>query len=303
MNKSKVFGILVIISMVCMSFTSSMTNSIAYNQIISEEKLNATTRAPHDIISQDYLTAFSYPKQVRSGRTIKFSVKTLERTPTVHILEGDKKIKKGDAIIIRIEADPYLNLNHPDEWALIYVNDVKALYSRGEYQVARFFHYILPTTVNLTYVDFASDLDGSMFGDYPIGTTEIDFFDFVKYFSDQADPNFQGWTFEDNAVIYEYEEVLAEGNVTHTKLIYDRETHLLNEYIYSEIYTVAGKTVASANMTLIRTHGWGLPYNVSTLVVWVPIGVFCFALVIAIRLNVFQRIKIYFEAKKLAQRE
>ncbi|MHA1115683.1 MAG: hypothetical protein ACTSRR_11760 [Candidatus Heimdallarchaeaceae archaeon] len=304
MNKSKIFGTLLILTMVGLSLTSSSLNSLAYDQLEEANSLRATTVIkPHDIISQDYLNAFSYSSQIRVGKLIKFKVTELERTENIHVQEGDKKIKKGDNIIIRIEADPDLNLNHPDQWALIYVNDVKALYTRESYQIARFFHYILPKTVNISMVDFAQDLDGSMFGDYPIGTEVISFFDFVKYFKETGDPDFQTWEFEGNTAIYEYDQVIETGNTSHTKLIYDMDTSFLNEYYYSEIHTVNGEVVASANMTLIRTHGWGLPYNVSTLVVWIPIMVLTVGVIIAIRLKVAQRIKIYFEAKKLAKRE
>ncbi len=317
MNKSKVFGILILFITVSLVATSTALTSTAYDQMISDQQLRDSARPTHDIVSQRYLSAYTYCAQVKNGRAINFHIKKLAMSPGVYIQEGDKKLKRGDAIHIRFEADPYMNLNHPDQWALIYVNDVKALYPKDSDQIARFFHYVLPLTINISNVDIASGMDGSMFGDYPIGTTVVNFFDFVKYFNEQGNADYQGWDFSQAAsgvVLYEYDQSYAinpninisvhyDSDIAHHKLIYDKGTGMLNEYIYTEVYSLNNEVVATANLTLIRSHGWGLPYNVSTWVVWGPIIILTVLLIVAIKMQVIQRIKIYFEAKKLAKRE
>ncbi|MBA7554027.1 hypothetical protein ES705_46638 [subsurface metagenome] len=91
-------------------------------------------------------------------------------------------------------------------------------------------------------------------------------------------------------------------NTTSITLIYDIETSILNEMYYSANYSI-NDVPYSANFTLMKTHGWGLLYTTSTLVVWIPIIAFFVLLVLALRMRLFQKIKLYFEARKLIQRK
>jgi len=248
------------------------------------KKINATDEVTYEIpnpgtVNISYVSNYTYLPLIHKDKTYTWTVAHLEKTSGFHIAEGDKKIKKGDRIHIKIAADVQKDLPHPENWALVYVNDVRAGYSNKEQNVLAIWKYFLPTSLNI------SDVNGT----------------YRLYSIIDELRNDTHWTIGDNLLTYNY-NVTNNSTMLKLTLTYDRSLLLLNE-LHLSVKLIVDEKSYSANLTIIRLHGWGLPYYTSTLVVWIPLGAFFVLLIVAIRLKLIQKIKLYFEARKLVKKE
>ena len=284
MKSVKLASIIMFAIFVSSPFVSSWINAVTYDIVNPDVTPSATDdsvtlRIPNPgNVNISYLENYTYHADVRKDKTFVWKVTSLEKTSNFHVAEGDKKIKKGDKIKVKIAAPPDKDIAGIDDWALIYVNDVAAGYSTTNEHIFAFWKYILPAAVNITE-------DGYFY-------QVIDIYDKLG--------DIEGWSLSGNP---SYNVTITDGgNVTYLSMVYDRSTGLLNELHLEAKYSINGR-FAGANMTLIRLHGWGLPYYTSTMVVWIPLMTFFVLLIIALRLKLFQKLKLYFEARKLAKRE
>ena len=293
MKNAKLLSILTIIL-----FTSSVSYNIlmgaTYYELITKPDsslkvdLNSVLSAPGSF-NTDLLQNVSYNEAIKKDRRFKWKVTNFERTENFHIIEGDKRIKSGDKIVILIGTNPELQLTEVNDWCLIYINDVMARYPTDDLHVAAAYKYFLPLELNFT-------ADGI---NYQVS-------DYFEYLETSPDVNQTIWSFDEDTVTYSDVFITQISNRTELEIIYDRESGFMNEFRYSSTYTSFQNdttTLEGANMTLIRIHGFGLRYNITTWVVWIPVLLSVIGIILAIRFRVFQRFKIYREARKLAQRE
>lgn len=293
MRNAKILSVLTIIL-----FTSSVSYTIlmgaTYYELVTKSDPNLDVslvnvlRAPGSF-NTDLLRNVTYNDAISKDRRFRWKVTQLERTENFHISEGDKRIKIGDKIIILIGTDPELQLTEVSDWCLIYVNDVMSRYPSDGIHAEAAFKYFLPMTVNVT-------TDGFNY-------TKFDYF---EYLATSPDVNQTIWSIEDDLAIYSDTFITHNGNRTEIEIKYDIKTGFMNEFVYKADYTsfVNGTTTyEGANLTLIKLHGFGLRYNITTWVIWIPILLLVAGMIVAIRLRAFQRLRIYREAKKLAQRE
>ena len=289
MKKSKTFGIILILTFTILVFANTSLGSALYQQT---SKITNTTEDCYESLlapgtfNLTFLNDVTYGPSVKNNAILKWKVQNYERTDNFNIAEGDKNLKSGDTINLQIGADPYLQLPNVDAWAQIYINDVMARYPNLNSRIIAVFKYIQPITLDL----FEQSVN------YSVET-------YFYYLENSPAVDQSYWTFEEKTVSYNYTTVTEVNNVTDIKMVYDRETGVMDQMFYSARFTNETGHFAGANFTLTRTHGWGLAYNVSTLVVWIPIVLLVIGLIVAIRMHAFQRLKLYIEARKIVRRE
>ena len=261
------------------------------------------------IIDPDMVRNASYHKSVKKDKNFNWKITEIEQSldsygnPFFHVQEADKNLKIGDKLIVQVRGEaPDKDRTHPEAWSIIYINDVQARYDGNWEEIDALYRFIAPYSLNITeggpsnysvieYFDWVNESIWDLDRDAGIATINT-----TKYTIDSI-------TYYVDGALNETEQVwVQEYNTSLITLIYDIETSILNEMYYSAYYSINGEPY-SANFTLIKTHGWGLRYTTSTLVVWIPIIAFFVLLVIALRVRLFQKIKLYFEARKLVQRE
>ncbi|MCG3216527.1 MAG: hypothetical protein KAS63_07375 [Candidatus Heimdallarchaeota archaeon] len=294
MKNTRTLGTISLLLFLGMISYHVMVSSAIYEQIdINSNTLdfavNNTIKAPGSF-NTSLLEDVTYNPNVRKSMRFNWKIISLEKTIDFHLIEGDKRLKKNDKIILLIGTNPELQLSDVHDWCQIYVNDVMTRYPTESQHTDAAFKYLLPLTLN--YSKSASS-------NYSIG-------DYFEYLATSPDVNRTIWTVDDKLAVYENTVYTEQGNRTILKIKYDNKTRFMNELNLQAIYTtfVNGTAgTAGANMTMIRLHGFGLRYNITTWVVWIPVILFLTALIVSIRYRVFQRYKIYRESKKLAQRE
>ena len=328
MNKHSFIGLFTILlilgsSLAQMMSASALTNQInnIYPKLNAEGDIEESINAPYTV-NMTQLALYDYYDTVKSDKRFKWKVTELERTENFAIKEGDKKLKQGDNIILIMGGDPWLQRTEPYSWAQIYVNDVMARYPNDNLHGQAIYKYLQPIRIdllenftNIAYYNgssflnyyannfnytqnFWDDYGGKVYNYTSMGNTG-----FFNYVENSPFINRSYWSFSDNVVTYENRMISEINNVTEITLIYDRATGLLNEMDYSASFINGSGYIAGVNLTMIRLHGWGLPYYITTWVVWIPIILFVVGLIVAIRFQAFQRLKLYLEARKLARRE
>ena len=283
------FGIISILTFTFLVFANTSLGGALYQQT---SKVTNTTEDYYEALyapetfNVTFLNDVTYGPAVKDNAKMKWKVQDYERTDNFNIAEGDKNLKSGDTINLQIGSDPYLQLPNVDAWAQIYINDVMARYPNLNNRILAVFKFILPITLDLY--------------EQGVNYTEESYFFYLEN-SIAVDQSY--WSFDDNIVTYNYTTITEVNNVTDITIIYDRETGIMNQMFYSARFTNETGHFAGANFTLTRTHGWGLAYKVSTLVVWIPIIILVIGLIVAIRVHAFQRFKLYLEARKIVRRE
>ncbi|MCE7742953.1 MAG: hypothetical protein GOP50_10900 [Candidatus Heimdallarchaeota archaeon] len=280
-----------------------------------EESINAPST-----VNMSQLDLYDYYETVKADRRFKWKITELERTENFHLKEGDKKLKEGDKIILIMGGDPWLQRSQPHSWGQIYVNDVMARYTSDTATGRAIFKFLQPVGINYienftstyynsseflndyennyNYTDFLADYYGNIYNYTDMGSEG-----FFNYVETSPFINRTFWTFEENLVTYENTIISEVNNITEITLVFDRPTGLLNEMYYSASFINGSEYFAGVNLTLIRLHGWGLPYYITTWVVWIPIILVVVGIIVAFRLHAFQRLKLYLEARKLAKRD
>ena len=289
MKKNKMFGLLTILTFAIMVFANTSLGVAMYQQT---SNVSSTTEDFYERIvapatfNTTFLNEVTYDPSIKKDAKLKWKVSGFERTDSFNIAEGDKNLKDGDTVILQIGSNPYLQLPNVEAWCQIYINDVMARYDPTSLQVLAVFKYILPISLD--------------FYEHGVNYTEEDYFFYLEN-SLAVDRSF--WTFEEEKVVYNYTSVTEVNNVTDISMVYDRESGLMDQMFYSARFINETGHFSGVNFTLTRTHGWGLTYNISTLVVWIPIILVVIGLIVAIRLHAFQRIKLYLEARKIIRRD
>lgn len=299
MNRSSfigLFAILLIISSTSSQvwFASALVETLdnINPNLDAEGDIEAIINAPNTV-NMSQLDLYNYYENVRSDRRFKWHIAELERTDNFHIREGDKKLKKGDNIILIMGGNPWLQRTEPHSWAQIYVNDVMARYPSPLSAGMAIYKYLQPTGLILT-----ENNSGTFYNYTAMGNEG--FFYYMEY---SAYFNRTFWAFTDQTVTYHNTMISQVDNKTDITLIFDRATGLLNKMYYSAMFINGSGYPAGVNLTMIRLHGWGLPYYITTWVVWIPLILILVGLIIAIRYNAFQRLRLYLEARKLAKRD
>ena len=321
MKKGRIFGLLAILVILSSSTTNMWSASAVSDYVIKEqvgltEGISKSILIPSIINSTQY-NSYEYHNDLKSDRKYRWKVKNLERTDNFHIAEGDKHLKDGDTIILSIGGDPSLQLDQPHVWGLVYVNDVMARYSNDAEHGRSIFKFIQPS-----YYDYYENFTDPAYNE----TTFLDWYEskynwtdfsvthfnqtfyynetgYFSYIENSPYVNKTRWTVYDDVVVYWDKVITGTGNVTEYELTYDKETGFLNELHFTAQYINGTGHFAGANLSYIRLHGWGLPYTITTWVVWIPILLITVGLIVAIRMRAFQKFRLYLEARKLAQRE
>ncbi len=294
MKKKTIVGIFFAVIFLSLTFFNSWSNAAVYDEA-TRDKITPM----RDIVrpftapsimndTGDFLSRVEYDSSLVSDKRIKWKIVGYEKTSNFHITEGDKKLKANDKIIITIGANPQLQLPDVHSWCLVYVNDVMARYHSNEDHRLAVFKYIQPTRINVTgFTDIY----------------EIGFIDFFEYLERSTAVDQSMWTFEDKVAIYNYTLITENNNVTKIQLTFDKKSGFLNEMEYRVSYINGTGDPAGVNISLVRLHGWGLQYNISTWLIWTPIIMLTVGLIVAIRMRLFQRYRLHREARKLMKRE
>ena len=292
MKKAKLFGLLSILTFISLALSNASFGTAMYEKAAnlpsSTEQIYRSIIAP-ETFNTTFLNYVTYDSAVSKDKTIKWKVGNYERTDNYNIAEGDKNLKNGDKINLLIGTDPYLQLPNVNAWCQIYINDVMARYPTVNDNIAAFFKFILPIGL-----DFYED---------GINYTSYEDEGYFHYIETSDAVNHSLWILEEKLVTYSYTIVTEENNVTEITSIYNRNSGMLDRMYYSASFTNSTGHFAGANFTLTRLHGWGLTYNVSTLFIWIPIIIVVVGLIVAIRMHLFQRFKMYLEARKIARRD
>ena len=300
MKKRIIIGVFFTVTFLSLTMFNSQVNAAVYNEIAGtrvapESDIELSITAPGIINDTvDFLNRLEYDNSITEDKRINWKITEYEKTDNFHIAEGDKKLKAGDRIIVTIGAEPRLQLPEVHTWCLVYVNDVMARYHSAEDHRFGVFKYIQPIEINVSgYSDvhdiYDDEIDGLM-----------GFFDYMEH-STAVDHSM--WSFEEDVAIYNYTQITEYNNISEIQLTFDKKSGFLNEMEYSVSYINGSGYPAGVNLSMIRLHGWGLQYNVTTWLVWTPIIIVSVALIVAIRMRLFQRYKLHREAKKLAKRE
>ena len=300
MNKKRIFGILSVLLFfnlvlfnasfgAAMLDNSNPSNQINPNQTVQPGDLTETIFVPETMnITNDFLNTLTYHQSINEDKKVRWKIDAFEKTDNFHISEGDKKLKSGDTILIQIDSDPSKSLTRVHEWCSVYVNDVNARYESTDLHKLAVFKFLQPLSINITedFVDYTNHPDG-----------------YFGFLNNSATVNHTIWKVQEDVVLYQNTIYTEVSNKTVISLVFDKRTGLLNDMNYEMYYSNATGHFAGANVTLIRLHGWGLKYTTTTWVVWIPIIFLFVAIIAAFQFRVFQKIKIYRESKKLAQRE
>ncbi len=301
MNSKRIFGILsVLLFFNLVVFNASIgsamfdkstpSNQISPNQsVVNPGDLTETIFVPDTMnITNDFLNILGYHQTLNEDKKIRWKINTYEKTDNFHLSEGDKKLKSGDTILVQIETDPSKSRTRVHEWCSVYVNDVNARYPSTDLHKLAVYKFLQPLTINITedFIDYTNHVDG-----------------YFGYLANSVNVNHTIWEVQEDVLIYHNTVYSEISNKTIITLEFDKKTGFLNDMNYEMYYTNTTGHFAGANFSLIRLHGWGLPYTTTTWVVWIPIILLFTSLIVALQLRVFQKIKIYRESKKHAQRE
>lgn len=304
MNRRSIIGLFAILLITSSSSASiwfasafvetQQSSNPSLNQI-EDYHIQESITAPNTI-NMSQLASYDYYESVRADRNFKWKITELEKTDDFHISEGDKHLKKGDNIILRLGGNPWLQRTEPDAWGQLYVNDVMARYPTVEATGRAIYKYLQPIGLSLI-----EEYLGETYNYTDMGNEG-----YFEYLENSPYVDNTGWTFDEELAYYENTMITEINNVTEISLIFDKTIGLLNEMYYSASFTnlINGTTTFSGvNLTMVRLHGWGLPYYITTWVVWIPIILVLIGLIVAIRMQAFQRLKLYLEARKLAKRD
>jgi hypothetical protein len=300
MNKKRIFSILSVLLFfnltlfnasigAAMFDKSAPSNQISPDQSVQPGDLTETIFVPETMnITNEFLNTLGYHQSINEDKKVRWKINEFEKTDNFHISEGDKKLKSGDTILIQIDSEPSLSLPRVHEWCSVYVNDVNARYESTDLHKLAVFKFLQPLSINISegFVDYTYHPDG-----------------YFGYLANAPSVNQTLWDVQEEVVVYQNTVYTEVSNKTVMSLVYDRRTGLLNDMTYEMYYSNSTGHFAGVNISLIRLHGWGLPYTTTTWVVWIPIIIVFVALIAALQFRVFQKIKIYRESKKLAQRE
>ncbi len=328
MNRRSFVGLFAILVILGSSSAKTWGASALMDQIDDNTPtFNAEGDVEHSIVAPNtvnmsQLDLYDYYGSVSSDKRFKWKITHLERTDNFHIQEGDKKLKQGDKIILIMGGDPWLQRTEPHSWCQIYVNDVMARYTDDNAHGRAVFKFIQPVALNLlenftnilyyntsSFINYYSNnfnYTQNFWNDYGgniYNYTDLGNEGFFSYMETSPFVNREYWTFDEDLIIYTNTIISEVNNVTEVTLIYDRATGFLNEMEYSTSFINGSGFFAGANLSLVRLHGWGLPYTITTWVVWIPIILFIVGLIVAVRLHAFQRLKLYLEARKIAKRD
>ncbi|MHA2309755.1 MAG: hypothetical protein ACXABJ_10795 [Candidatus Heimdallarchaeaceae archaeon] len=281
MKKKVIVGIFFTVTFLCLTFFNSWSNAAVYDEA-TRDRITPAREIVRPIIAPsimndtvDFLSRVQYDSSLISDKRLKWQIVDYEKTDNFHLTEGDKKLKANDKIIITIGANPQLQLPDVHSWCLVYVNDVNARYhSNEDHRLA---------TLEDVEADFI-----------------IDYFDYLER-STIVDHSM--WTFEEKVAIYNYTLVTEDNNVTAVQLTFDKKSGFMNEMDYRVSYINGTGAPAGVNISIVRLHGWGLRYNISTWLIWTPIIMLTVGLIVALRMRLFQRYRLHREAKKLMKRE
>jgi hypothetical protein len=319
MRKSRLVGLIAILVLLSSSSTNMWTASAVYDHVRDSHELNNVQDsifAPH-LINMSQLSLYEYHNDVSGGKKYRWKVDTIEKTDNFDIAEGDKNLKKGDKVIADIGSDPELQLDQPHVWCLIYVNDVMARFPNDASHGVAVFKFVQPigidywenfTDPNYNSTEFLDYYEANYnYTDFAVTHYNKTFFynvtGYFNYLETSPFINSTLWSFEDDVVRYTNRIKTEVNNITDVEIVYDRETGFMNELYYTANFINGTGHFAGVNLTLIRLHGWGLPYTITTWVVWIPILLITVGLIVAIRMRAFQRLRLYLEARKLAQRD
>ncbi len=287
----------------------------ALEQVTTKKDTNITLSQENTAVPGMYpnlrqLSNFTYHSSISVDSRFRWRVKEIERDEDVHMAEGDKRIKIRDNIELQIQSRPDLIPGNPENWGQVYVNDVAAGYQSTSDKIRGVLKYVLPIEVNMTSLfkgEYTpADLDDPQ---YITGDGIVPFAVFLEFCQNHEDiEGYDYWVFtqiENGLLIYDYSGgSVSSGKIIDATLTFDMKTGLLNEMTYkADLYDEEESLIGSGYMELIRLHGFGLPYTMSTLVVWVPIIVVILSIIIVFRLNLIQKLKLRLEARKLAKRE
>lgn len=300
MKSKKIFGILSVLlffnlvlyntSIVAAMFDRSTPgDQLNPNEIIDPGDLTESINVPETMnVTNEFLNKLGYHPSLNEDKKIRWKINHFIKTDNFHLAEGDKNLKSGDTILVQIESDPSRSLSRVHEWCSIYVNDVSARFPTTNLHKSAAFKFLQPLTINITenFMDYTNHPDG-----------------YFGYLSESDTVNHTIWEVQDDFVIYENTVYSEISNKTVISLVFDKKTGLLNDMNYEMYFSNATGHFAGANISLIRLHGWGLPYTTTTWVVWIPIILVFAGLILAFQFRVFQKLKIYRESRKLAKRE
>jgi hypothetical protein len=294
MKRRTLIGIFFTLTFLSLIFFNTWTKAAVYDeatrdQMTPQREIVKAFTAPGIMNDTgDFLARLEYDNSIVSDKRFSWKIMDYEKTDNFHITEGDKKIKDNDRIIVTIGANPQLQLPDVHSWCLVYVNDVMARYHSTEDHRLAVFKYIQPIRINVS--GFTDIYDSGY----------IDYFD---YLDRSTLTNTSIWTIEDKVAIYNNTFIIDDNNITDVHLTFDRKTGFLNEMEYAVSFINGTGSPAGVNISLVRLHGWGLQYKISTWVIWTPIIMVFIGLIVALRMRLFQRYRLYREAKKLAKRE
>ncbi|NPD87659.1 MAG: hypothetical protein HGN29_02980 [Asgard group archaeon] len=305
MKKRIIVGIFFTVTFLSSMFFNTWTNAAVYdettgNKITPQREIVKAFAAPG--IMNDttgFLSRMEYDNSIITDKRFKWQIAKYEKTSNFHITEGDKKIKANDKIIVIIGANPLLQLPDVHSWCLVYVNDVMARYHSNEEHRLAVFKYIQPARINITGYDLSEEINFELL-DLVDDDGYINYFDYLEH-SLYVDRSM--WTFEEKVAIYNYTLITETNNVTEMELTFDKRSGFLNEMDYRVSYINGTGAPAGVNISLVRLHGFGLRYNISTWLIWTPILILTIALIVALRMRLFQRYKLHREAIKLSKRE
>lgn len=295
-------------------YVNSFSSALIQDTVVSN-KLNANEEDITDklftpfILDPDMVRNASYHKSVKKDKNFNWKVTEIDQSldsrgdPFFHVQEADKNLKINDKLIVQVRGEAqYKDRTHPEAWSIIYINDVQARYDGDWEEIEALYRFVAPYSLNITQGD-------------PNNYSVVRYFDWVNASIWDVDSDAGIATIVTTKYTIDSVSYIVDGSLNETEqlwvqlynstsitLIYDIETSILNEMYYNATFSVNGEPY-SASFTLIKTHGWGLLYTTSTLVVWIPMIAFFVFLIVALRLRLFQKIKLYFEARKLSQRE
>ena len=305
MKKKTIVGILFAVTFLSLTFFNTWSNAAVYdeatrNKITPAREIVRALTAPNVMNETgDFLSIVKYDSSLISDKRIKWQIVEYEKTDNFHITEGDKKLKANDKIIITIGANPQLQLPDVHSWCLVYVNDVMARYHSNDDHRAAVFKYIQPIKVNISEFDISEQL---LFA-YLNLTDDDGYVGYFDYLENSINVDRSMWSFEEKVATYNYTLITENNNVTEVHLTYEKKSGFLNEMKYSVSYINGTGAPAGINISLVRLHGWGLRYNISTWLIWTPIILLMVALIVALRMRLFQKWRLHREAKKLAKRD
>jgi hypothetical protein len=305
MNKGKIIGLFTVVVFISSMLLNAKVGAAVYDGVVPDQitiKEDITHRIDiTNLISDNttFLGAVRYDPTINTDKRFNWKIQDYEKSDNFHVSEGDKKLKQADRIVLLIGSNPLLQLPDVPSWCLVYVNDVMARYSGDDEHRFAVFKYIHPYKINVTGLE---DVDEFSLRSLNLVQEDgyVDYFDYLEH---STNTDFTRWTIEEKLATYN--NTWTEGGVNQTDitLVFDKTSGFLNEMTYTASFINMTGFPAGINMTMIRLHGFGLPYNITTWVIWIPILLVLIGLIVAIRMRLFQRWRLYREARKLMKRE